>query len=104
MARVYTNSASTTLTSTYTASDTVLSITDGSRFASVSSGDSNFQAITLENTTTGEFEIAHVTDRTGNVVTVSRGQEGTFAISLPAAEIIVEARLTADALTGIFDA
>lgn len=104
MARVYTNSASTTLTSTYVASDTVLSLTDGSRFATVSSSDSNFQAITLENTTTGQFEIAHITDRTANTVTVSRGQEGTFAMPLPAAEIIVEARLTANALDSIFDA
>ena len=104
MARVYTNSASTTLTSTYSASDTVLSLTDGSQFATVASGDTNFQAVTLENTTTGQFEIAHITDRVGNVITVSRGEEGTFAIALPAAEIIVEARLTAEALTGIFDA
>ena len=102
MTRLYTNSASTTLSATYTTSDTTITVVDGSRFASPISPD--FQAVTFEDTVTGQFEIAHVTARSGNILTVTRGEEGTLAMSLPQLDVIVEARLTADALDGIFQA
>lgn len=46
----------------------------------------------------GDFEIMRVTDISGDVVTVLRGQEATYIRPWPAAGTVVSGRLTADTL------
>ena len=101
MALLFTNNASTTLAGDYLIGDTAVVVTDGSAFAIPANGD--VQKITFENQATGEFEICHLTNRTVDTLTILRAQEGTQSIDLPQANIIVEARLTAECIAGQFD-
>lgn len=52
---------------------------------------------------TGELEVVHCTSRTGDVLTVIRGREGTLARAFNAGER-VSLRLTAQAITDMHDA
>ena len=101
MALLFTNNASTTLTGDYLIGDTTVVVNDGSAFAIPANGD--VQKITFENQATGEFEICHLTSRAVDTLTILRAQEGTQSIDLPSADIIVEARLTAECIAGQFD-
>ncbi len=69
----------------------------GGLFPALSAGD--WFPLTLVNSS-GQFEIAHVTARSGDVLTLTRAQEGTTALSFPAGSR-VELRLTAAAVATI---
>lgn len=90
--QIYTNNASATLASsaTNTATSLVLATGKGALFASPSGGD--WQMVTLASSSA--VEIVKVTARSGDTLTVVRGQEGTPAVAW-ASGAKVEARLTA---------
>src|SRR5574337_888889 len=92
--RTFTNNAKTTLASGITNSATTLTVASGAGalFASPTAGD--WQDVTLDDGT--HVEICRMTSRSGDTLTVSRGQEGTAAYGF-AAGAIVAARFTAGA-------
>ena len=64
-----------------TANTIVLPSGSGDLFPSIS-GDEMFTVV-FEDRLTGEFEICYCTARTGDQLTVTRGEEGTIAVSWP---------------------
>ena len=93
--QLYANNASTTLSSALGATDTVISLTDGSRFPTP--GPDDFFLVTISNG--ASFEVVEVHGRVGNVLTgCVRGQEGTSAQPFAAASR-VENRLTAGTIS-----
>lgn len=87
------NNAASRLASSLTAGATSLSVTpgEGSRFPTPTGGD--WFPVTLLKSS-GQFEITRCTARAGDVLTVTRGQEGTAAIPFDAGDR-VELRATA---------
>lgn len=83
MAFKFTNKAITFLNSAVgsTATTVLLPSGDGDLFPSISGGD--IFAIVFEDRLTGEFEICYCTARTGDQLTITRGEEGTIPISWP---------------------
>lgn len=97
------NNASTVLASSINASATTLTVNTGSGsfFPSPVSGTSFFK-LTLIDAATGQLtEIVHVTARSGDVMTVERGQEGTVARAWSANDIAAN-MMTAGTLSYIF--
>src|SRR5574338_385781 len=92
--RTFTNNAKTTLASGITNSATTLTVASGAGalYASPTAGE--WQDVTLDDGT--HVEICRMTSRSGDTLTVSRGQEGTAAYGF-AAGAIVAARFTAGA-------
>jgi len=97
----FSNNASATLALAVTASATSLSLTvgQGSLFPVLTASDHFF--VTLANNS-NQLEIVKVTARTGDVLTVQRGAEGTQALAYSAGDKI-ELRVTAAALKAIQD-
>lgn len=93
------NDASSTLAGSITSSDTLLSVTtgDGAKFPSLGSGD--WHPLTVVNAS-GGYEIMKVTARTGDVLTVSRAQEGTAGTAF-ASGSRVDLRMTAAAFESL---
>ena len=89
------NNAASRLASSLTAGATSLSVTpgEGSKFPTPTGGD--WFPVTLLKSS-GQFEITRCTARAGDVLTVTRGQEGTAAIPFDAGDR-VELRITAAA-------
>lgn len=85
---------------TDTATSIPLLAGDGAKFPQPGAGD--YFPVTFVKDT-GELEIAHCTARVGDVLTVTRGREGTLALAFNAGER-VSLRLTAQAITDIRDA
>lgn len=96
MGIVYKNNAKTTLSSSINTTDTSISVTDGSVFPSLSSGE--FFLVTFDSGTNNE--IAKCTARSGNTLTVVRAQEGTTARSFSSGDA-AEGRVTAGFVTAI---
>lgn len=92
--RLFTNNARSTLASgiSNVATSIAVATGDGSKFASPSGGD--WQDVTLDDGT--NIEIVHLTGRSGDTLTVTRGQESTTAVAFSAGAK-VEARFTAGA-------
>ncbi len=98
MRHLFTNNAVSTLASGVDADDTTLALATGggALFASPTNGD--VQYVTLTNPSApGVYEIAEVTSRSGDTLTVSRGVEGTAEIW--GAGTQVSARVTAGMLS-----
>lgn len=97
MARLFTNNAASTLAASITGGSGTITVQsgDGSKFPSPSGAD-YFNVTVAEGAT---VEIMKCTSRTGDVLTVTRAQEGTSAVAFTTAAL-VELRLTAAALTG----
>lgn len=95
----FTNNATTTLASSVTNTATTLTVATGfgSLFPSTVSGE-EFTAILVDSSNNLEFLL--VTGRSGDVLTILRGQEGSVARSYAAGDRI-EHRLTADALNNM---
>jgi microcystin-dependent protein len=93
----FTNNASATLAAGITSIDTSLTLGSGqgSLFPSVTVGQ--YSKITIEDVL-GNLEILHMTARAGDVMTVTRGQEGTTPLDFPSGSR-VELRVTAATLT-----
>jgi hypothetical protein len=87
MAQLFTNNAATTLASSITSGATSLTVasTTGALFPSPTGGD--FFALTLAPAgSESVIEIVYVTARTGDVMTITRGQDGTGAAAWSAAD------------------
>lgn len=93
MRQLYANNAKTSLSVAVGPSDTNLTVSDASKFPAVNAGE--FFLATLE--LAGLYEIVLVTNRSGNNLTVIRGQEGTAALSFGVGTK-VENRVTRDTL------
>lgn len=79
---VYSNNASTSLSSGITNSDTSITVGSVSSFPVLSGGD--YYYATLANVTNTKIEIIKVTNVVGSVLTVLRGQDGTTAVAFDA--------------------
>ena len=100
MAVKFTNNAATTLAAGINSSATSISVTDGSVFPSLSSGEHFY--CTFDDTT--NVEIVKVTARSGNTLTVVRGQDDTTARAFSSgdkAELRVVAALLEDVKTEV---
>ena len=95
MAVKFSNNGKTTLASNITSSATSISVTDGSVFPTLGSGD--YFYLTFENSSSG-VEIVKVTDLTGNTLTVERAQENTTASAYASGDR-AELRLTVGGIT-----
>lgn len=89
----FTNNASALLAAGILSGDTSLTLSSGqgSQFPSLTAGQ--YSKITCEDVL-GNLEIMHMTARAGDVLTVSRAQEGTLALAFPSGSR-VELRATA---------
>jgi len=100
MAVKFTNNAATTLAAGINSSATSISVTDGSVFPSLSSGEHFY--CTFDDTT--NVEIVKVTARSSNTLTVVRGQDNTTARAFSSgdkAELRVVAALLEDVKTEV---
>ena len=100
MAVKFTNNAATTLAAGINSSATSISVTDGSVFPSLSSGEHFY--CTFDDTT--NVEIVKVTARSSNTLTVVRGQDDTTARAFSSgdkAELRVVAALLEDVKTEV---
>lgn len=96
---LYTNNATTTLAASAVAEATsslTVATGTGSRFATPSSDNDEWQALTL--TDGASIEIVHLTGRTGDVLTVTRGMEGTTALDWSIGAVL-EGRITASMMS-----
>ena len=89
----YANNPLSFLASAILSSDTIVTLANGSQFSSAG----NFRVV-FGPTAGSNNEIGLVTARSGNVLTVTRGQEGTTAQSWPASTQVAQS-LTAGGLT-----
>jgi hypothetical protein len=91
---VFANNASATLNGDLTSGNTSIALTtgQGARFPSLSTNQ--FFPVTLQNYITGDAEICYCTARSGDTLTVERAREGTLAQSFPAAQSIIQMRVT----------
>jgi hypothetical protein len=95
----FSNNATTELASSIGTSDTSITVVDGSKFPILTAGDHTY--VTLDTDTASPTrEIVRVTAVSGNVLTVTRGQDGTSPASF-AAGTKVELRLTAALLNDV---
>jgi hypothetical protein len=99
MALKFANNASSTLASSIIDTDTTLSVQagDAAKFPVLAGGD--WFPLTVVDAG-GNMEIMRVTARSGAVLTVTRGQEGTTAMAFDAG-VAVQSNLTAGALDQI---
>lgn len=95
------NNAATKLAASISAADTALSVLAGTGGV-FPAGGSDWFPITLIKPN-GEYEICKCSSRSGDVLTVVRGQEGTVPKAFSAGDR-VELRLTAGTLTAMFNA
>ena len=92
----FSNNAKTTLSSGITSSATSITVADGSVFPSISGSD--YFYVTLEVDSDSDLkEIVKVTARSGNTLTITRGQDGTSARTFSSGDKC-ELRLNAAAL------
>ena len=97
MAIRFTNNAATTLSSGINASVTSIPLTDGSAFPALGPSD-DYAYVTIADS--NNIEVVKVTSRSGNTLTVVRGQDGTTANAFASGEK-VELRLPAIALNDV---
>ena len=95
MALKLTNNASSTLAATITDVATTLSVATGhgTRFPAIATVDGDWFPLTLEDAS-GNLEVCRATDVTGDVITVTRAQEGTTGFAFTAGAM-VQLRITA---------
>jgi hypothetical protein len=92
----HSNNASATLAAGIIVSDTSLTVGSGEGALFPTVGAGAYAKVSLEDTL-GNLEIVHLTSRAGDVLTVTRAQEGTIALAFPSGSR-VENRITAAAL------
>lgn len=97
MAVKFANNASSTLASSISDTDTSLTLADASAFPSLT-GDEWFPLTVVNGS--GDMEIMRVTARSGDTLTIERGQEGTTAVAFTSGSKC-ELRITAAALADL---
>lgn len=97
MRHLFSNNAATTINGAITDSETSIALASGTGalFANPNALDGELQLATLVDGAT--VEIVRITARSGDTLTVERGQEGTDAVAW-ASGAKIEARITADML------
>ena len=96
--RLHSNNASTTLTASALAGDSVITVADATQFSSPS--DDQYERATIERQSDGAIEIVNIIlQPTGTTLGVERGLEGTTALDLVAGDVL-SSRITA----GMMDA
>lgn len=98
MAIVLKNRAATYLAAAISSSDTSITVTDGSVFPALASGEYFYMTI---QSTTNNYEIVKVTAISENTLTVTRAQEDTLAIPF-IADSRAELRVTAQNIEDAF--
>ena len=98
MAVVFSNNATTTLTSNISSGATSITVADGSVFPALSGSDYTY--LTFEAPLTNDKEIVKLTARSGNTLTVVRAQDGTSASAFSAGDKC-ELRITAALLNDL---
>lgn len=100
MAELFTNNGTSTLATDLPIGATTATVQSGhgARYPSPTATD--FFRVALFKKLTGEFEIAFCTSRTGDILTLTRAQEGTTELSLLANDLI-ELRPTAGFFTSL---
>ena len=99
MSVLFSNNASTTLSAGVGNSATSITVADGSVFPSISGSD--YFYVTLEVDSDSDLkEIVKVTARSGNTLTITRGQDGTSARTFSSGDKC-ELRLTAAGLNDV---
>lgn len=88
MAELFTNNARSSLAAAIASTDLALNVQsgDGALFPSPTAAD--FFRATLYKKATGEIEIAFVSAVSGDIFTISRGEEGTTALDLNAGDLV----------------
>lgn len=99
MSALYTNNASSTLASPASAADTSLTVKSGEGALFPAPTGSDYCYLTLADSSK-RVEIIKVTARSGDVLTVERGQDGTTALNWAAGDT-VELRLNRALLDAI---
>lgn len=92
--KIHGNNNSSTLDGAILAGDLVINVADATGWPSPTG--SEYFPFTIDDTA-GNIEIGHCTSRTGNALTVTRGQEGTTAQGF-ASGITIAVRLTKDSI------
>ena len=105
MANLFTNNASTTLASPITNVATTLTVAtgDGAKFPNPTGGD--YFKLVLNKVISGieyQWEITHCTARSGDILTITRAQEGTTAAAYAAGDP-VSLRATAGTMSALVD-
>jgi hypothetical protein len=88
------NNKSATLNNDLLAGDSSIVLTTGEGATWPSPSPTEFFILTVQDLTTGLFEICYCTARSGDLLTVDRAQEGTTALTFSAATSVVQMRLT----------
>jgi hypothetical protein len=101
MAVKYTNNAEAIVAGNLTSTDTSITVDDASKFPTLAAGDLVY--LTLSNISNTVHEIVICTDITGNVLTVTRGQDNTTALDWTAGDTKLSCRLTAGLLDLLLD-
>ena len=99
--QLFTNNAVSLLVAPISPTDLTLTVLPGNGALFPTPQANEFFAVTLENQSATLREIVHVINRTGDVFTISRGQEGTTALAWSAStgnDTLVDHRITAAAL------
>lgn len=98
----FTNFGSTTLVGAITAGQTAISVTNGAVFPSLTGSNYFYAVITDSLTAPTKQEIVKVTARSGNSLTITRGQDGTTGQAFDSGNYI-ELRPTNLAFQDVFD-
>lgn len=98
----FTNFGSTTLVGAITAGQTAISVTNGAVFPSLTGSNYFYAVITDSLTAPTKQEIVKVTARSGNNLTITRGQDGTTGQAFDSGNYI-ELRPTNLAFQDVFD-
>jgi hypothetical protein len=81
--QVFSNNAESTLASVLPAWGGSATLVSAASFAALSSGSENWEVLTLSNADDSLIEIVHAYNKAGDVLSLSRAQEGTAALEWP---------------------
>jgi hypothetical protein len=99
--QLFANNQSAFLDSDISAGNTSLTLVTGQGAGLPSPAAGQYFLITIQQLSTGDVEVLACTNRTGDVLTVERAQEGTTALAFTAADSIVQMRVTKGTLDRI---
>lgn len=99
--QLFANNQSSFLDSSITAGSTSLTLVAGQGAGLPSPTAGQYFLITIQDLTTGDVEVLACTNRTGDVLTVERAQEGTTALAFDSADSIVQMRVTKGTLDNL---
>ena len=101
MNQLFSNNAAATLASDVSSTDTTITLATGTGalFTSPASGQKELATLLKPTDTTVPVEIIKIISRSGDILTVERGQEGTASAAWPASSTSIQGRITAATLS-----